>query len=304
MRKTLLTCGDSWTFGSEIIHPDFLAEKQIPYYAPVYKDQNILDYSPENDEYRIPRIWPSFLGNKLGCDVVNISKPAVGNDWIYNTTITWILDNYISQGKSTEDLIVVIGWSSIARKELLLNINNEIVESTPSNELFSYNKLSELDEFFKWYALVVINDYESIFRYINNNFDLSNFCKLHKIEFYAFNALAEEYNSFASNKFYKDLKVVNYLEGFKKIRGFWARNFYKEAMLKWMPLNERNIILKDKTLNSFANFIFQLPVSDRLLGNHPSEMSHKIWADFLYDWIVNKEDTFMKSITNNYVKNK
>ena len=45
----LLTAGDSWTFGSEVRDPE------LP--------QSVSDWDPENNAYRIPRIWPTLLAD-------------------------------------------------------------------------------------------------------------------------------------------------------------------------------------------------------------------------------------------------
>ena len=75
--KTLLANGDSWAFGSEIMAPEFLAD-------PNEKGEGMGNrYKPDrfcwaayNDYYRIPRIWPTYLGKILDIpEVVNISQP-------------------------------------------------------------------------------------------------------------------------------------------------------------------------------------------------------------------------------------
>ena len=79
MSKVILTNGDSWTFGSEIMAPEFCVapgEKGTGMRG-IYKE-GYDDYMECNDYYRVPRTWSANLGELLGADsVVNISKPGV-----------------------------------------------------------------------------------------------------------------------------------------------------------------------------------------------------------------------------------
>ena len=73
----LLTAGDSWTFGSEI------KDDGLPH--------TVSDWDPENNAFRIPKIWPTLLSQRLNCkDHTNISYPASSNDRIVRHTISWI----------------------------------------------------------------------------------------------------------------------------------------------------------------------------------------------------------------------
>lgn len=89
MIDTLITNGDSWTFGSEIAGAD-----------------NVNEY---DSEYRKSRIWPAYLGDALNIrTVVNIAVPARSNDSILESTISWLLENYINPCRDTSRLLVVL----------------------------------------------------------------------------------------------------------------------------------------------------------------------------------------------------
>jgi hypothetical protein len=301
-KKILLTCGDSFTFGSEIIDPKFTETPPEPNKIQKMINPSMKDYDSENDEYRTARIWPTYLGELSGLEVINLAKPAISNKWIYNTTITWLLENYINKGKSTEDLILIIGWTSIVRKEFFFNVGNQIIEKTVNpNGGFSH-ETRELKEFFKWYVLTNQCDYEGAYDFININFDLTNFCKINGIEFYCFNALPEEHHTYKIERYHKDLNISTYIESFKNITTCWNRNLYDETKIKWGHVLPKSFYQKDKPLNSFLNFIKQLPINDRLYGVHPSPRGHKIWAEVLYEWIFNKDDLYMEKLTNGIPK--
>lgn len=295
-KKVILTCGDSWTFGSEIIDPKLAKDEPKPYNLQEFINPNHKDYSSENDEYRLARIWPTYLGEMSGLEVINIAKPAISNRWILNTTIAWIMENYISVGKSTEDLMVIIGWTSIVRREFLFNIDNQIVEKTLNpNGDFKYED-DDVKEFFKWYVLTTQPDYEGAYDFININFELSNFCQKNGITCFCFNALPEEHHVYEMERYYKDLNISRYIDSFKNITTTWDRNLHNECKIKWEYVLDSSFYLKDRPLNSFANYIRMIPLNERLHGVHPSPIAHKMWAEILYSWIFKVEDVYMDNI--------
>ena len=56
----LLTNGDSWTFGSEIIAPEFLDDIKRK-----GGNASYINVSPQNDYYRIPRTWSYTVSKNL-----------------------------------------------------------------------------------------------------------------------------------------------------------------------------------------------------------------------------------------------
>ena len=294
-RKTILTCGDSFTFGSEIINPILSAGKPEPYkLEPMIN--GLADFSQENDEYRIPRIWPTYLGELSKREVINIAKPSISNQWIYHSTMEWILKNYIQENKPTEDLIVIVGWTSILRKEFFFNGEDNTYEKTlnVNGDFKLENK--DLQEFFKYYVLTTDFDTQGAYDLVNYTFNLLNFCQSNNIKCYFFNALPEEHHTYQLERFHKDLNVLKHIENFKYVTRCWSRDMYAESLIKWKSIPSSTFIQKDCTLNSFSNYIKALPIEERLHGIHPSPKAHKLWADVMYDFIFNKN-------TNAYTPN-
>ena len=109
-KKLEIICdGDSWVFGCEIVNPE-LAKK---YGKDVYCGE--YDYFEENDEYRIPKIFPTHLGKLMDANIINLSYPADDNGTILNRTITYISNEYLAKNKPTDNLFVIVGWSSPER---------------------------------------------------------------------------------------------------------------------------------------------------------------------------------------------
>lgn len=286
-KKIILTCGDSFTYGSEIIDPALSAGKPEPYkLEPMVS--GLSDFSPENDPYRISNIWPTYLGELSKSEVINIAKPAIGNQWIYHSTIGWILENYIEKQKPTDNLVVIVGWTSVLRKEFFFHGEESVYEKTlnVNGDFKLENK--ELQEFFKYYVLATDFDTQGIYDLVNYNFELFNFCNKHSIKYCCFNALPEEHHTYQLERPYKDLNVSKHIENFKYVAGCWNRNIYKESIIKWNSISSSVFIQKDRMLNSFSNYIKVLPIERRLHGTHPSPEAHKVWAEVIYDFVFNK----------------
>lgn len=295
----LLVCGDSFTYGSEIVNPEFLLEPTVPNKQVKYNGKIKHDYDIKNDNYRLERIWPTYLGNMLGVgEVINLAKPAVGNKWIKSTTIDWLLENYISQKKSTEELLLIVGWTSTVRKEFFFIENDNIFESTLNINGDFNSRSKDLQNFFDAYLLNVSGEYEGVYDFINYNFDLIEFCEKYSIKYRCFNALPKEHHIKPNNFYFEDLNVNQYIDRFKYIAPCWGRNLQKGCEIKWDMVNKTKFLLKDKKLNSFLNYITKLPLQDRLLGVHPSPKSHKIWAELLYEWIINDKVEFKEEINS------
>jgi hypothetical protein len=293
----LVVCGDSFTYGSEIVDPQFLETPSKPYQPNKFNGIIERDIDTKNDQYRIERIWPTYLKELIEAkEVINLAKPAVGNKWILESVLNWLLENYIAPNKSPNDIMIVVGWTTTARREFFFNVNNQIYRKTlNSNGDFNREEYT-LKQFFKWYLLAVQNDYEGVYDFINYNFELSMFCEKYGIPYYFFNALPEEHHVYNLERNFTDLNVVKWIDSFKYIYGAWGEDLHKMSKLKWEHISEASFILKDKPMNSFLNYIKHLPLEERLNGTHPTPKSHKLWAELLYEWIVNKRDIYTKNI--------
>jgi len=294
----LVTCGDSFTFGSEIVNPKFLKDPTLPFTSVKYNNLIQNDYDVENDEYRIQRIWPTLLGERLDAsNVINLGKPAISNKWIFNTIITWLLDNYILKNKRTDNLLVIVGWSAVVREEYFFgNGKNKTFEKTLNVTGNSNPEIDTIQQFFKSYLLAVDYVKMGVYNYIDYNYQLALFCEKYNIKYYCFNALPaiHDVSDFENDKnsFFKDLVVKDYINSFKNINTLWERNYYKECNLKWGMVSESSMLLKDKLHNSFFNYIFQYPMEEMIYGGHPSPKGHEIWSEFLFNWITKNEINF------------
>ena len=101
--------GDSWVFGCEIADPNIATQYPKTTHPGVY------DFLEKNDVYRHPKIFSTHLAKLMDANVVNLSWPADDNGTILRRTLHYITNTYIAENRSTDNLFVIIGWSSPER---------------------------------------------------------------------------------------------------------------------------------------------------------------------------------------------
>jgi hypothetical protein len=293
MKKVLLTNGDSWTFGSEIMAPEFCVapgekgEGQAGRFKPGYDC-----WQPCNDYYRVPRTWPTHLGTMLDVDeVVNISRPGRSNDTIYESTIAWIIKNYISKDINTKGLRVVIGWSSPERKNIIIENPGTKTNHTnwytlwPAMPETTYYESPVIQDIFKFYVLHQNVEQEYIKRFVEQAFQLQTFCERFGIKCYMFNAFYAR-SGFHIKKWH-DLSIIDTINNWN-LPNDWHDPYYdwdtiKESLIfQWSKI--QNFINKDR--GTFLSYINQhVPLETRMCNYHPSPESHLAWATYLREKI-------------------
>jgi hypothetical protein len=285
----IITNGDSWTFGSEIVSPEHEAK-----YSKNYQYTTQYDYFDGNDVYRIPRTYSYYLGELFQAEeVINLSTPADDNGSILNRTILYLTENYISTNKPTDDLLVIVGWSSPERnffwyKDEKLSFRFRIWPNVPHFTV-PHNK-----DFWQYYISYLWNEEEYIPRYMMNNILLQGFCEYNNIKWLAFNSFYQtdthyfhlwqnldireiasklELGSYHYDKIDKNLNIN---------RQHKTYNHYHKL---WDTIDPIKFYKKNDYYNTFKNFIDQSDIEQKYFGMHPSDVSHKAWAKELYRYI-------------------
>lgn len=288
--RILLTNGDSWTFGSEIMAPEFLADQdEIGYGMANRYKKDRHDWEPYNDYYRIPRIWPTFLAKGINYKNINLARPARSNDTIYNTTIGWLLQNYIIPKKDTSNLLVIVGWSSPERKNIIINDEDSVCLQTfwPAMSETRFYLSKKISEYFKFYVKNLWVEQEYISRYIEQNYMLGLFCKSHGINYCCFNAFYLTPGT-TPNKWH-DLNIKRMLDSWNSVRinGWFDPEYQwtsevKRLQSQWSLIDENTFILKDQDPGSFKSYIYGMSEEKNIMINwHPSPEGHRLWAEFL-----------------------
>jgi len=287
MNNLHLVCdGDSWTFGSEIADPALIAKN------PPEKHITSLDWTPANDSYRKTKIYPYHLGQLLNASrVTNLSWPADDNLTIIKRTMSYIMNNYIVKNVSTENLFVVIGWTSPERTHFYFKDDKVkgIFRIRPQDGNFE----SEMQKkFWEMYVEHIWNPEQYFVDYLLTVLQFQNFCKLYNINYLCFNAFYQVPKSGIFN--WKDLCFKDEYIKLKTSFRYQViedhisnRNFdFHNYINFWNEIDGIKFYKKDIYNNTFKTFIQENNKTKPFNGLHPSETSHRIWAKELYRYIL------------------
>jgi hypothetical protein len=276
-KKTIILDGDSWVFGSEILNP-------------IFKNKNIHDYMPENDAYRIPKIFSTHLGNLMNADIVNLGWPADDNGTILNRIITYISTNYINKKISTDNIFVIVGWSSPERNHFWYKDNKQ----SSKFRIWPQDRHTDSDaqqKIWDLYVSYLWNEEEYIPRYVMNVIQLQNFCNAHNIKWMCFNSFYQTPNS--NPKDWEDLNIKNELSKLSlssapySISNTLNRQYYKyEYQSLWETINPIRFYKKEEKNNTFKSFMEAKIENNAYSGWHPSPESHRAWANELHSYII------------------
>jgi hypothetical protein len=282
--NTLITNGDSWVFGSEIVDPAIASRYPSTVHVGNY------DHLPENDHYRLPKIFSTKLAERFGADSINLSWPADDNQSICNRTMEYISTNYIDKGISTRDIFVIVGWSSPERARFWYRDSDRSQKHIiwPSLE---WHDTPAQQRFWELYVSYFWNPEEYIPRYVDTVLRFQNFCIAHGIKYLMFNAFYQGQGSGCSHELAQDLDVVAELRSLQadgydySVNGVRQQGVQQQTVNLWRTVDPVRYYCKDQQHNTFRTFISQR-LSDPLTGWHPSPQGHELWASELYRYIT------------------
>ena len=174
MIKTIYANGCSWTVGHGL-HED-------PALKGILKSQ-VSEYS-----------WPKTLSTLMGCDHINNAEGAGSNERILRTTIDFVM-NYPKD--KYDELLIVIGWSTIERREAYLEHEgisgwfrfNATQPFSSHHALFSRGLRKEIDAHQKNHVALMHNGYADLTAYFQQVYLLKNLLENLGIKFIFFNSM-------------------------------------------------------------------------------------------------------------------
>jgi hypothetical protein len=286
-KLTIICDGDSWVFGSELVDPNISKRYSKNIHAGEY------DWIDENNSYRLSKIFSTHIGNLLNADVINLAWSADDNNTILNRIITYVTANYISKNLPTNNLFLLVGWSSPERNSFWYK-DDEL-----SYKLRIWPSIQNLQkenqkEFWNYYVEYLWNKEEYLPRHIMNILQFENFCKANNIKWLSFNSFYQ--NVGTSIETWKDVNIKNELLQLQLTTHPYHTNksadrkYYKQEYISlWNSVDNIRFYKKNETNNTFKSFIETNNLNTIYSGWHPSESSHKIWADELVNYIKKYE---------------
>jgi hypothetical protein len=283
-KKLKIICdGDSWVFGSEIADPEISKRYDGTVHPGKY------DWMEENDEFRVPKIFTTHLAKIMDAEVTNLAWPADDNGTIVNRTITYISSNYLAKGIPTDNLFVIVGWSSPERNHFWYK-DDKIDTKFRLWPQVQHFDAPQQKEFWDFYVTYLWNPEEYLPRYVMNVLQLQNFCNAHNIKWMCYNSF---YQTPGRNpQDWNDLDVRNELLPLNlhgspyQISTTKGRNMYQnEYVSAWDTIDPIRFYKKDQPDNTFKRVMEKANVEPVYYGWHPSPESHKVWAEELKNYI-------------------
>ena len=277
-KKTIICDGDSWTFGSEICDPQIIATHSKKKHITEY------DYLESNDAYRRERIWPTYLGELMDANVVNLAFPADDNKTISTRIMSYLTTQYLVPGKSTKDVLVIVGWSSPERTSFWYDDGKTSMRFRLWPNIAFFQAAGQKD-FWKAYVAYMWNRDEYMAGYVRDVLNLQNFCKANDIPWMCFNAFYQTPQKNIDS--WEDLSVKDELELMMhdscqlSVSGDPGRQRARyDYTAMWSMVDNARFYKKDQPNNTFKSLI-----GDKLSGWHPSPEGHRVWAEELSQYI-------------------
>ena len=283
MTNILYCDGDSWTSG-DIIDPELFGE-----------DFSHVNH-PDNDQYRLPRVWPHKLGKLLGIEIENRSVAGSSNDAIVRRVIPNVL-RLLKKYKS-EEIFVIVGWSSPERKDFYYKGEWDCWETLYPAQIEQNLPNRDIEKFYKLYLKYYWNPQEYMNRFINQNLYLHYFLERNNIKHLFFNAFYEcssndtdTYEKFVTEAVSGMREKSDLVDDIKSLFPKLGNDSIDDGYVKSTNLYvvEEFIDMKNKVMKdvSFRNFLMNRDLFE-IPAQHPNEQEHQLWAKELYEDLKDK----------------
>lgn len=272
--KLIYANGDSWTAG-DIVDPD------------KFGDQNQYAMHPDNDGYRLPRVWPHKLGKLLNKEVLNKAVAGSSNDAIVRNTVNDVLG--LLNKYKPEELFVIIGWSSPERKDFFYKEDDAIhghYECMYPAEMGHFNSaFDDINQFHKLYVTKFWHEEEYVIRHCVNTITVHNLLKNLGIKHLFFNAFYEgktEVLDPAYNRIFHNKTVEKFIEDFLTDNN---PDYLKRLNVTNIVKEYQNIFSTNFHPQSFISYIMEVQGNfgiGEYLQFHPTELGHEAWSQELF----------------------
>lgn len=270
----LLACGDSWTWGDELVDPleEPIPIMQIPGGG---FDRHL---KPVNEAYRMKYRYVNQLAKKIDAEVVDLSQCSISNNAIVRKLIDYLSEEDYLYGRDTSDLFVNIGWTSPERTEFYYKKKwggDNWLDFGPWTLGRSHNN-KDVDEFFKIYVENFYHPGEYLRRWILQIWQTEKMLKSLNIKYLMHQAFYHHHmqtiRQWADKRYQEEIKNTITLSD-KKM---------------WDSIDKVRFMYKDNPEIGTAHHYMLSKVdgdhSKVFIEMHPNAHGHTLWADHIYDY--------------------
>jgi hypothetical protein len=273
MALTLVGCGDSWAWGTELIDPTTID-------GPDW-DFN-LHHKPINKQYREDHRYLKLFADKIeATSIVDLSQGGCSNDTIVRKLVRWLTDTDYMSGRDPSDLFISIGWTSPERKDFCYKQQKKGWEdgwvTLYPMWAFDGGNVPGIREMGELYAEYFWSHHEYMNRWINQIWQIEFLLKNLNIKYVMHQAFYQHH-----------LKIIKHWND-----GIYRKNnidrLNKSDLKLWNTIDPIRFMEKENTeYGTFHNYILNIVGKDNykqvISVSHPNELGHKIWADYMYTY--------------------
>ena len=116
--KRIIAFGDSWTYGDELLDPQFNA----------YPDSGMLDHYDENTKYRLDHCYAGRVATHYGVELDNLAFPGSSLE-----SMRWTLQWLIRNGQDLQDTLWLVGLTDSSRQSWFNPLHKVSMKDPPWN---------------------------------------------------------------------------------------------------------------------------------------------------------------------------
>ena len=209
--------------------------------------------------------------------------------------MTYLSREYITKGKSTDDLFVIIGWSSPERNSFWWKNKDISMQFILRPNIPDFND-PKMKDIWELYVQYMWHAEEYLPRHVSTVVQFQNFCNVYNIKWLCFDAFYHNTDN-TGNLHPIDWEDINMTKQLDKIDRAGHKEFingkrqYEDNDYKslWNTVDPVRFYKKDQPNNTFRSFI-QKDLTN-LIDWHPSPIGHELWANELLRYI--KENSLL-----------
>jgi len=258
--KVILCDGCSWTGGHDI--------------DPKLEKKGITNVNhPDNDSYRLPKLWPYKLGQLFNAEIINNGIAGSSNDGIVRRVLRSVKE-LLSEYRAS-DIYVVIGWTSPERKDFFYRDEDYGAWDTlyPVEREY-YHPDSDVQKFWEIYVQKYWNEEEYLERYTQQVLLLHLFLKEHNIKHLFFDAFYETEQKNSESNILTSMTIDEKIaeNGYDKMGHYYLMSYLNSVRQDiFMPTSFRNFLLQKGRIK-FGENMFNTK------DYHPTEKAQHLWA--------------------------
>ena len=271
MALTLVGCGDSWAWGTELIDRTEITDDPYDF---------TLHYTPKGKLHRQDHRYLKLFADKIGADdIADLSQGGCSNDTIVRNLFRWLSNEGYLTGRDPSDIFVSIGWTSPERKDFCFKESKVGWEDGWFTIYPMWNhdyNIPELNQFRDIYIENLWNAEEYMNRWIMQVWQTQMLLKSLGIKYVMHQA------------FYQHHKLKMSLWSDKQYKNNTIKKSNLSDLKMWEVVDNITFIHKDNPdIGTFYSYIKDISINNGtkvFYDNHPNELGHQLWADYMYKY--------------------